>query len=104
VGDLRPGEPHEKGERRVDREPDDYGELPARGHDVVLRCARPPDERFPQRRSGLRLRLGSGGRVRRVHQCRLAVDFSFSFEAHPYLYGHLDGSLVCRIDQTDQAQ
>jgi hypothetical protein len=44
VGDLRPGEPHEKGERRVDREPDDYGELPARGHDVVLRRPRPGDK------------------------------------------------------------
>jgi hypothetical protein len=44
VGDLRPGEPDEKGERRVDREPDDYGELPARGHDVVLRRPRPPDK------------------------------------------------------------
>jgi hypothetical protein len=41
---LRSGEPHEKGERRVDREPDDYGELPARGHAVVLRCARPADK------------------------------------------------------------
>lgn len=44
MGDLRPGEPHEKGERRVDREPDDYGELPARGHDVVLRRPRPADK------------------------------------------------------------
>ena len=44
MGDLRAREPHKKGERRVDREPDDYGELPARGHDVVLRCARPPDK------------------------------------------------------------
>jgi hypothetical protein len=51
-----------------------------------------------------RRRLDSGGRDRRVHQCRLAVDFGFSFEAHPYLHGHLDGSLVCRIDQTDQAR
>jgi hypothetical protein len=44
VGNLRSGEPHEKGERRVDREPDDYGELPARGHDVVLRRPQPADK------------------------------------------------------------
>jgi hypothetical protein len=44
VGDLRADEPHENGERRVDREPDDYGELPARRHDVVLRRPRPADK------------------------------------------------------------
>jgi hypothetical protein len=44
VGDLGPGEPYEKGERRIDREPDDHGELPARGHDVVLCRPRPADK------------------------------------------------------------
>ena len=47
--------------------------------------------------------LDSGGPYRRVHQCRLTVDVSFSFETHPDLHGHFDGSLVSRIDQTDQA-
>ena len=60
---LRPGEPHEKGERRVDREPDDYGELPARGHDVVLRCARPADKSLGNAlaRSSPAEKLGEGG-------------------------------------------
>jgi hypothetical protein len=44
VGDLWPGQPHENSERGVDRQPDDYGELPARGHDVVLRRPRPADK------------------------------------------------------------
>ena len=81
MGDLRPAEPHQKDERRVDREPDDYGELPARGHDVVLRCARPPDKCLGYslartRRREIRRRLREdvrrrreqlGARSRRVH-------------------------------------
>src|SRR5829696_208552 len=50
------------------------------------------------------LLVASEGPCRRVHKCRLTVDFGFSFETHPDLRGYFDGSLVSWIDQTDEAR
>src|SRR5215212_6933844 len=97
---LPPEQPSDDGAEELSRRA--AAVVDGRWHNEFYAVREPPGKslRSP---SGLRL-LGSGGRVRRVHQCRLAVDFSFSVEGHPYLYGHLDGRIVCRIDQTDQAR